>query len=207
MKSFIITLENHDHGNMLSDEAVASGKQFGWNIEKFKAVDGRNFKLQELLDRYDLKLYPVHKKQCRSMERPGVFGNLFSHYTLWQMCVQLNEPIGCFEHDVLFLDSPQLMNMEFTDLLKLDQLKQQKNYSTGICWQGAHAYILKPSGAKKLLQWSKINGVMGADIMIGTGIVDIEFDKNKLIHINPKQQELNNSKKYSPFSTSKTMTF
>jgi len=205
MKSFVITLENHDHGNMLSDEAIASGKQFGWDIEKFKAVDGRDLKLEDLLEQYNLRLHPIHKKQYRAMERPGVYGNLFSHYKLWQMCIDFDQPIGCFEHDVLFSGSPQLMNMDFIDLLKLDRLPQQKNYSTGICWRGAHAYILKPEGAQKLIEWSKTNGVMGADIMIGTEVLDIQFDENNLVYFNSKQQETNN--KFSPFSTSKTMTF
>jgi GR25 family glycosyltransferase involved in LPS biosynthesis len=204
-KSFIIVLENHQWGQQLASEACESAKKHGWNLEKFKAVDGRNSNMDKCLARYNLKLFTKHKKQVASMKRPGVFGNLLSHYNLWKLCSELNEPIGCFEHDVLFQNSPTLIDMSFTNLCRLDKLKLQKNYSTGQCWNGAHAYILKPEGARRLLNWSHTNGVMGADIMIGTDVVDIAFDTNQLVIFNPKQEL--DEKGYSPYSTSKTMTF
>ena len=35
-------------------------------------------------------------------QKPGVKGCFYSHYRLWQRCVELNEPIFVFEDDVIF---------------------------------------------------------------------------------------------------------
>ena len=95
--------------------------------------------------------------------------------------------------------------MTFKDLLKLDRLKEQKYYGTGRCWQGAHAYIVTPNGAKNLLKWVLRHGAVGTDILIGTEVVQIEFDQNNVIRNNPKQ--IVNGKGIALNSTSKTHTF
>ena len=46
---------------------------------------------------------------------------------------------------------------------------------------------------------------MCADVRVGDAIVNIDFDDNNLISFNPKQQSDKNG--YTPFSTSKSMTF
>lgn len=204
-KSFVIVLDNHDWGQTLANDAISSGKSFGWNIEKFSAVDGRTVDMETCLNEHRLHLYNAGKKHRAAIKRPGVFGNLLSHFKLWQLSVQRNEPIGCFEHDIIFHGSPDKIDMSFSNLLKLDRSKLMKNYGTGNCYQGVYAYIIKPEGAKKLLDWSYKNGVTSADVMVGDNVLDIAFDDNHLISFNPKQQSDKNG--YTPFSTSKTMTF
>jgi len=204
-KSYVIVLDRDEWGQDLADDAISSGIQLGWKIEKFPAIDGRGLDVNTTLQKYNLQLDKRHKKQYRAMQRPGVFGNFLSHYHLWKRCVESGEPIGCFEHDVIFNYSPNCIDMAFENLLKLDRLIEQKYYSTGRCWQGAHAYILKPKGAKKLLKWVSRHGAVGADILIGTEVVQIEFDQNNLIKNNPKQ--ILNRKGIALKSTSKTNTF
>lgn len=204
-KSFVIVLDNHPWGQEMANDAISTGTSFGWTIEKFSAVDGRTVNMNTCLSDHGLRLYDGAKKHRAAMQRPGVFGNLLSHFNLWKLCLQLNEPIGCFEHDIIFHGSPDKIDMRFSDLLKLDRSRLMKNYGTGNCYQGVYAYIIKPSGAKKLLDWSYKNGVTSADVMVGDGILNIAFDDNNLISFNPKQQSDKNG--YTPFSTSKTMTF
>ena len=86
-----------------------------------------------------------------------------------------------------------------------DYSKQTHQHETGSYLRGAYSYIVKPSGAKKLIDWSYKNGVTSADVMVGDKVLDIAFDDNKLISFNPKQQSDKNG--YTPFSTSKTMMF
>lgn len=204
-KSYIIALEDHKWSQELADEAVESALKHGWDVEKFPAVDGRKIKLQDTLRSFNLRLYAINNKPGLAMHRPGVYGNFFSHYKLWNMCLNSGQPIGCFEHDVLFHESPRILNMNFNHLLKLDKLKIQKNYGTGICYMGAHAYILKPEGAERLIKWSKDNGVLPADVMMGEDVLKIEFDENQIISFNPKQEQDING--YTVHSTSKTMSF
>jgi GR25 family glycosyltransferase involved in LPS biosynthesis len=204
-KSYIITLDGHEWSEELANDAIESAKSHGWDIEKFSAVDGRKTNLQTELNTYNLRLYAIDNKPGIAMRRPGVYGNFISHYKLWNICLSSGSPIGCFEHDVIFHDSPSLVNMDFAHLLKLDKLKIQKNYGTGVCYMGAHAYILKPEGAERLIKWSKENGVLPADVMMGEDVINIGFDENQLITFNPKQEQDING--YTVHSTSKTMSF
>lgn len=203
-KSFVIILKDHSLSEEVGNECIESGLHNGWNIQRFDAVDGRITKITKTLNYYGLKLDTNSKKQVEAINRPGVFGNFITHYKLWNLCVDLDEPIGCFEHDVIFNKSPESISMTFQDLLKLDKLQKQKNYGTGNCYQGAHAYIIKPSGAKKLINRSKKIGIMGADVMIGDAVLNIEFNQDRLIQFNSKTHT---SDGLALFSTSKTTTF
>lgn len=44
----------------------------------------------------------VNDKDIGKLSRPGVIGCFYSHYHLWQRCVELGEPIMIFEDDVKF---------------------------------------------------------------------------------------------------------
>jgi GR25 family glycosyltransferase involved in LPS biosynthesis len=183
MKSFVIILKDNPKSEKYGKEAVSSGNQYHWNITKFNGVDGRLTSLAE----YKLITNKSHKKCINLFSKPGVVGCFLSHFTLWQKCLELNEPIAIFEDDVLFLNSPP-SELNFNDVLKLDKLSQGKKYAGGDWWEGAHAYILKPSGAKKLIDWSYSNGVLPADWMLGTNILNIEFDMSKRVVLNPDSQ-------------------
>lgn len=202
-KSYVIIVKGHELSERVGNVAIQSGKALGWDIESFEAVDGRKTSVKDLPS-YGLRLDTSHKKQIRQMERPGPFGNFLSHWKLWNLCVELNQPIGCFEHDVIFQKSPPHDILNFKDLLKLDLIKVQKPYGTGTCYQGAHAHIIKPSGARKLIDYCYTNGVMAADIMIGTDVLDIEFNLTNIIRFN---DETHTPDGIALKSTSKDMTF
>jgi len=183
MKSFVIILKDNPKSEKYGKEAVSSGNQYHWNITKFNGVDGRLTSLAE----YKLITNKSHKKCINLFSKPGVVGCFLSHFTLWQKCLELNEPIAIFEDDVLFLNSPPT-ELNFIDVVKLDKLKQGKEYIGGQWWEGAHAYILKPTGAKKLINWCKLNGVLPADWMLGTNILNVDFDTDKRVILNPDSQ-------------------
>lgn len=202
-RSFVIVVKGHELSEKVGKMCLESGLNLGWNTELFEAVDGRTMSVEDLTS-FGLRLDMTHKKQIRQMKRPGVLGNFLSHWKLWHLCIELNEPIGCFEHDVIFKAPPPADILDFDDLLKLDLIRVQKPYGTGECYQGAHAHIIKPSGARKLIDYSYKNGVMGADIMIGTGVLDIRFNLNGLISFN---QETHMPDGTALKSMSKTETF
>jgi GR25 family glycosyltransferase involved in LPS biosynthesis len=185
MKSFVIILEDHPTSESFGNVALSSGIEYGWNVEKFKAVDGRYTNL----DNY--KIFPTQQKgKCKNaFLRPGVVGCFLSHYRLWKMCVELNETIGIFEQDIEF---KKINNntIAFADVLRFDKPEKiGKDYGTGVWWEGAHAYLLTPAGAKKLLDWTHRHGAYPADVMLGTGVVDIQFNLDNLIFLNMQSRK------------------
>lgn len=188
MKNFIIILRNNEKSEKFGNIAIESGKDLGWDITRFDAIDGRTLSLDDLLNKYRLFVNTQNKKCRRLMDRPGVRGCFLSHYLLWQKCVYLNETIGIFEDDVLFVKSYSIIDNNFQDILKLEKLKQGKIYAAGEWWEGAHSYLLTPQGAEKLINWSHNNGILPADMMLGTNILKIDFNSDKTVILNPDSQ-------------------
>ena len=176
MKNFVICLENHKNGQAWLPKVLESANQFGWDIEVFPGING----LTVNWDSYNIKIDCRSKKSLRDMARPGVKGCFLSHWYLWQKCVNLKSNIGIFEYDVIFKKSAPTIFP--ADVIKLDGFKPSKpSPATGHWWGGAHAYIITPVGAKKLLDWTNRWGANPADIMIGDNVVDIAFDLNNRV--------------------------
>jgi len=105
------------------------------------------------------------------MSRPGVVGCFYSHYALWEKCVDLNEPIMIFEDDVKFFrgfepidwDGVLILSLGKTAFLKdpwktylqnpsgLPQAIKWKNFSM----PGASGYAIKPDVARGLIKFYK----------------------------------------------------
>jgi GR25 family glycosyltransferase involved in LPS biosynthesis len=183
MKSFVIILKNNPKSEKYGLIAVNSGRECLWNINRFDGIDGRLVSLTN----YNLTVNTFHKKCINLFKKPGVVGCFLSHYLLWKKCIEINETIAIFEDDVLFLKPPPL-NLNFNDVLKLDKLDQGKKYICGDWWEGAHSYILTPSGAKKLVNWANTNGALPADWILGTNILNINFDTEQRVILNPESQ-------------------
>jgi GR25 family glycosyltransferase involved in LPS biosynthesis len=180
MKSYIIILRNHDKSEEYGSQALLTGKEQGWDVERFDAIDGRVVSLFE----FNIKPTTLNKKCFRAFSRPGVIGCFLSHYTLWKKCLNENKPIGIFEQDIIF-QKPPIFNQEFLDILRLDKpASPGKNCGTGEWWEGSHAYILKPEGAKKLINWTNQFGAFPSDVMLGNKILNINFDTNNLTLLN-----------------------
>lgn len=184
MKSYVIILKGHEYSEQVGNTALTTGNQLGWNTERYDAVDGRQITHAELA-KYNISLDRRKGKQVAAMSRPGVFGNFITHWQLWHKCAEMDEPIGVFEHDALFIKPFDVDFKSFGDMLRLSWISQQKDYNTGVCFSGAHAYILKPKGAKKLIKWGKRNGVICADAMMGSLVLDITYDQIGRVIVNP----------------------
>lgn len=167
MKNFVIGLPAYPKSMMQVQCAIESGRHVGWNLELFSGTDGTIA---------DLSAHGITVNQqdakCRDMMTlPGVRGCFLSHWRLWNLCSSLNEPIGIFEHDIEFLTGPP--NIEFEHVLKLEGFMLKKPRPAGAWYEGARAYILKPAGAKLLIDWVKQQGALPADVNIGLDIVNI----------------------------------
>lgn len=128
----------------------------------------------------------------RKMEkilRPGVIGCFYSHYRLWQKCVELNEPIFIFEDDVLF--ERNFIPVEWEDVLLLCTGKDahMHEYYRPLLYEpsgvptalplhnasmpGAVGYGLTPNGAKKLVE-AYATDFLPADTAMNIYVVNLQ---------------------------------
>jgi GR25 family glycosyltransferase involved in LPS biosynthesis len=114
---------------------------------------------------------PIGEAHIGKLSRPGVVGCFYSHYALWQKCVDLGEPIMIFEDDVKFYRGWNPVDWDGVLILSLGKssfmTEPQKTYlenPTGVPkampWQnfsmpGASGYAIKPDAALGLVKFYK----------------------------------------------------
>lgn len=127
MKCYIIRLKENEHSCNMAKECKDQAAKYGIKAEYFAAINGNNSK--QYYESTGIRPAKKFKKN-----RPGVLGCFFSHYFLWEKCVQLNEPIIILEHDGYILKpiSDSLLE-QFDHVLKLDRLDPySKNYNNNL---------------------------------------------------------------------------
>jgi len=180
MKSYIIYLPNYTSSVLMATNTLNSGTTLGWDLELFQGVDGQTVATDNNWAKHNVKFNETDKKCRKMLDRPGVRGCFLSHWYLWNVCITNDAPIGIFEHDITFL-KPPIFDLNFEDVLKLENLGKQKSRPAGVWYQGATGYIIKPAGAKKLKEWIHTNGCLPADVVMGENVVSLAFDNNNLI--------------------------
>lgn len=121
--------------------------------------------------------------------RPGVVGCFYSHYRLWQKCIELNEPILIFEDDVLF--EREFIPVEWEEVLLLctgKEAHEHEFYSPKLyaptgepcavdlpntSMPGAVGYGLTPAGAAKLVEYYK-KEYLPADVALNQFVVRLQ---------------------------------
>ena len=176
MKSYIIRLSNYSLSRDMAQHAMTTGQQQGWELYFFEGVDGLT------VDVMPVKINTADAKCKDSFNRPGVKGCFLSHWALWKHCVDINETIGIFEHDVEFIKAP-VFEDHYTDILKLEGFDRKKARPAGEWFEGARAYIIAPQGARKLLTWVDTHGCLPADVQIGHDAVDIVLNNDNIVRM------------------------
>lgn len=169
MKSYIIRLSDFPNSVEWSEKAYNSAKAYNWNIHFFEGVNGQ----KETLADYNVKINKKYKKSIKAFERKGTVGCFLSHYKLWQKCIELNEPICILEHDIT-IHAPFPV-LQFKDVCKLATGPKAKPIYLGEWWAGGMGYCITPQGASKLISFVEEKGAMPADVMLCTGIIDLQF--------------------------------
>lgn len=132
------------------------------------------------------KLMSEESKQ--QLSTPGIMGCFFSHYRLWEKCVELNEPIMIFEDDVIFtrkyipIDWKDILITVFGNPTKSSKYSHFLTDSTGearaekykqASMPGTPGYAIKPDAAKRLIETYQ-NSFLPSDNAINKNIVEIE---------------------------------
>lgn len=129
---------------------------------------------EDFRKRYQYKILermPIGEAHVGKLSRPGVVGCFYSHYALWQRCVDLKEPIMIFEDDVKFYRNYRPVEFDGVLILSLGKSsflsEPQKTYlenptdrPSARPWRnfsmpGASGYALTPDAALGLIKFYK----------------------------------------------------
>jgi GR25 family glycosyltransferase involved in LPS biosynthesis len=148
---------------------------------------------KEFYKRYDLTIFEKQRYTSQQLEKissPGVIGCFYSHYRLWNKCVELNEPIIIFEDDIKFFRNVEISDWGDILILALgkssylqDPWKTYLENPTGmpriVPWKNAampgnQGYAIKPKAAQRLLKTYR-DYYLPADNAINQKICQIEI--------------------------------
>jgi GR25 family glycosyltransferase involved in LPS biosynthesis len=59
---------------------------------------------------------------------------------------------------------------------------------TGNYMRGSYGYLIKPGGARKLINWIKSNGFVPADQQMGNAVIDIQVVAPTVVQLHPDYQ-------------------
>lgn len=176
MKNFIICLSKIESSLKTATDLKNQLKSYGADVELFEGTYGHDAKrmMQEegrTLHPWGIKGPPkdgiIPEPDPNFHWGPGIQGCFYSHYRLWQKCIELNEPITIWEDDIV-LSRPYL-EVEWQDILvlalghpgKTDKYRHYLDNPEGepiaadyyqSSMPGNCGYAIKPHAAKKLVE-------------------------------------------------------
>ena len=123
---------------------------------------------------------------------PGAKGVFHSHYRLWKLCVELNEPVMIFEDDVIIYRNYTPIDFKEVLVLSLNYdwkmtykyrkyLEETHEITTPIEYRhpympGTSGYIIKPVAAQKLIDYyDSTNTFIISDVAMSADIITIEI--------------------------------
>lgn len=196
IEAHIITLPKSKYSMDLAERCISNLKdKLNIDGKLFNGTD-RYSAWQKYIDsNLNLK---IHKFGIGMLD--SEIGTFFSHLNLWQKCLDNSKKFLILENDSFFtknVDIEVLLNfdgdllnlgfpswMKDEDNLPVDEYKKRiglewldkpsgilkRDYES--CLYGAHAYLLNPSGAKKLID-NLQNGIEPADMYLNTNNIEI----------------------------------
>ena len=158
MKSFVITIEDNHLSQQAADRCIASAKRYGITVEKFPAITPRHPDFDKMVKDVGLQ---EHAFVGGYSKKENALACFLSHMQLWKMSVELKTEVMILEHDAIFTGRiPALFG--FHKVITLGQPSYGK-FKTPMTlgtsplvqadyFKGAHAYIVRASGAEELLK-------------------------------------------------------
>lgn len=160
MKHYVITILENEKSVQVADRCIQSGKEYGLEIEKFKAITPKDNPEQIMIDE---GINPSDFNNDTYSYIPNMQSCFLSHYMLWKKSVELNEIITIFEHDAVIIS--KIPEVSFKGCISFGkpsygrfntpqpgvQKLMSKQY-----FPGAHGYRVNPQGAAVLIKGAKI---------------------------------------------------
>jgi hypothetical protein len=171
-KTFVIAIKDHPVSESQLQDCLSSAEKFKWKIETFWGINGHTLTDDSWLE---ISVKPLLNKP--TMNRKGTWGCFFSHWILWNKCVDLNEPIIVLEHDAIIQEPWRPIEID-TAMIKLHRYYKQKNPKydddSGLWSPSTHAYCILPKHAEKLINFAKSVGGFETDRMMGSNVLSVE---------------------------------
>lgn len=208
IKSFVIRKPNDELSERLANECIESANRFEINPEKIDGIYSDH-------DLYlsQRKIRPFEKMKDVKKNNPGIKGCFLSHFLLWEKCIEIDEPILIFEHDALMIrELPKNILDLFSHILILDYASRNDDYEEKIKLncdinvrtfekiktseigykkinqthiRGSHAHLVKPLGAKTLIESSKRHGYLPLDMNVNQYYTTYSIIDPLIARINP----------------------
>ena len=130
MRAYVITILDNEKSVKAAEKCIQSGVSQGLVINKWEATTPADEPFKILKDKGIIgeKLVEVYSRadNCAAA--------FLSHFSLWEKCMEIQEPIMIFEHDAYMLRPlPNEVLQLFPDILKLDYLNPyDKTYNKEI---------------------------------------------------------------------------
>lgn len=158
-KSFVITVKDNVHSEEAADRCIASAKKVGIDVEKHY---GYNSQDDVIAIAKEEGILSIDRFRTNEYSRfPNVLAAFLSHRSLWKKCNVEEQPMIIFEHDAVVVDHIPT-NTPFKHLVSIGKPSYGKFNTPSTIGlgplkskpylPGAHAYMLKPSGANMLLK-------------------------------------------------------
>jgi glycosyl transferase family 25 len=218
MKSYIIRLKNNAISEKYADLCVSQAKRFGIDVAYFDGINGLQYPQHlnrlGIQPRYKFKkgragvfgCFLSHYYlwlQCAAGNEPFM---ILEHDGF----VIRPLPDGVFDQftDVLRLDNLDPFSKQYNNLIQ-DQQHQPlviskyhnpqaktadpgskfvEKIGTGNYMRGSYGYLIKPGGARKLINWIKSNGFVPADQQMGNAVIDIQVVAPTVVQLHPDYQ-------------------
>jgi glycosyl transferase family 25 len=171
-KTFVIAIKGHPVSERQLQDCLDSAEKFNWDIEVFWGVNGNTLTEESWKQ---IGVNPLLNKP--TMLRKGTWGCFFSHWVLWNRCLELNKPIIVLEHDAVIMESWRPIEIK-KSMIKLHRYYKQKNPKydddSGLWSPSTHAYCILPKHARILIDFAKNVGGYETDRMMGDRVLQVE---------------------------------
>ena len=172
MKNFVITIKDNERSVKAAQRCIDSGKRFNKKIINFFSFTPK-YGIEKLLQEKQIR--DKNFRNSLYSREDNAIAAFCSHFTLWEHCVNINEPITIFEHDAVIVnDYPDFIHYNLLiNLGKPSYGEYRTPYSLGVnelyskdYFGGAHAYQIKPAGAKLLITVARKGQAGPTDIFL-----------------------------------------
>ena len=175
-KAFVITITSLEGSVKCAERCIKSANdRSNLHVEMFDAITPKD-NPREMARKRQINLEGF--KHDIGSRPDNVVSAFMSHYTLWDMCARGKDEFVIFEHDAVVLDQiPQYA--PYKGCLSLGAPSYGRfvqPFQMGVIpltskkyFPGAHAYKLKPEGAKVLVEQAPFYA-QATDVYLNTGI-------------------------------------
>ena len=170
MKAFVITIQNNRKSVKSANRCIESGKRFGIHVEQHTAFTPADSPMKIASE----KQIPIEGFEEVYSRFENCLAAFLSHHSLWEKCLEINEPILILEHDAVFVNQlPPFFVHPIVNCGKPSYGRYRTPRTLGEnpllskrYLPGAHAYYVEPTGAFALINKAKTHAAP-TDVYIG----------------------------------------